>query len=167
MKKKNSIVGGAIMILVGIVFLLININPALAEKLNIGRQWPLVIVAVGLFFLMSALLGAPALAIPGMVVSGIGGILYYQNITGNWASWAYVWALIPGFSGLGMVLMGLLDKRKRKVLREGGRLILISLAMFVVFGAFFNGLGKIGELWPVLLIGAGIWMLFRNRLSLK
>jgi hypothetical protein len=51
-------------------------------------------------------------------------------------------------------------------MREGGRLLIISLVMFVVFGAFFNGFGGLGRFWPVLLIGAGIWLLLqRQRVS--
>ncbi len=165
MKKQNSIVAGLIMILVGAVFLLINLSPNLAERLDISRQWPLLIIIVGLFFLLTALFGTPSLSIPGCVISGIGGILYYQNISGNWASWSYIWALIPGFVGLGLVLMGLLDRRQRKVMREGGRLLLISAALFIVFGAFLGNLAKLNQFWPILLIGSGAWMLFRNRLS--
>ncbi len=165
MKKQNSTVAGLIMILVGAVFLLISLSPNLAERLDISRQWPLLIILVGLFFLITALFGASSLSIPGSVITGIGSILYYQNTTGNWASWVYIWTLIPGFVGIGLVLMGLLDKQRRKVMRAGSRLLLISAALFIVFGASFSGLGKLGEFWPVLLIGSGMWMLFRNRLS--
>jgi hypothetical protein len=47
-------------------------------------------------------------------------------------------------------------------LREGGTLILISLALFLVFGAAFGGLNVLGPYWPVLLIGLGILVLIRN-----
>ena len=64
-------------------------------------SWPLIVVAVGAGLLVLGLLvGAPEMAIPAVIVGGIGGILYYQNLSGNWASWSYLWTLIPGFSGL-------------------------------------------------------------------
>jgi len=57
--------------------------------------------------------GVPALAVPATIISGIGAILYYQDTTGDWDSWTYVWALIPGFLGVGLLIAGVLA-------REGG-----------------------------------------------
>ncbi|MEZ4590341.1 MAG: hypothetical protein R3D55_04265 [Chloroflexota bacterium] len=163
MHKHSSIIVGTILIVVGIVFLLVQFIPGLAASLDISAQWPLIIVAVGGLLLLSAFLGTPALAIPGSIVSGIGGILYVQNLTGAWASWSYVWALIPGFVGIGLLLAGLLGHERRKSWREGSRLILISGVMFLIFGAVFNGLGGVGRYWPVLLIGLGLWQLLPRR----
>jgi hypothetical protein len=156
-EKRSSIIGGTILILMGLLFLSFQMFPELAEQLDIGRQWPLIVIGVG------ALVGTPPLAVPGSVIAGIGGILYYQNVTGDWASWAYIWALIPGFAGIGTILMGLLTPGGRRNVREGGRLVVISLVMFLIFGAFFGGLGRLGQYWPVLLIGIGGWLILKNR----
>ncbi|MCB8976664.1 MAG: hypothetical protein H6657_04490 [Ardenticatenaceae bacterium] len=163
MHKRSSIVVGTILILVGILFLLVQFFPGLAANLDISLQWPLVIVSVGGLLILSAFLGTAALAIPGSIVAGIGSILYVQNLTGAWDSWAYVWTLIPGFAGIGVILAGLLGHQRRKSWREGSRLIVTSAVMFLIFGAFFNGLGGLGRYWPVLLIGLGLWMLLPNR----
>ena len=163
MKNRGSIVGGLILILVGVLFLLLQAFPKLAAQFDPELQWPLLIVAVGGLFLLGALLGTPSLAIPGAIVGGIGALLYYQNVSGNWESWAYAWALIPGFVGVGLVLMGLLDQEKRSSIREGVRLIFISLLLFAVFRGFLGGSEALGQLWPVVLILAGVWMLWRNR----
>jgi hypothetical protein len=166
MHKRSSISAGLIMILIGGLFLIVNLFPGSVEQLNLDQQWPLIVVGVGIILLLRALFGKPSFAMQGIIVMGIGFILYYQNMTNNWASWAYMWTLIPGFAGIGMVLMNLLDQRKRSVFREGGRLILISAALFILFSAFFNSeFGNIGQLWPVLLIVVGLWMLFRNRFA--
>lgn len=163
MHKRSSIVVGTILILVGILFLLVQFFPGLAANLDISTQWPLIIVGVGGLLILSAFLGTPKLVIPGSIVTGIGGILYVQNLTGAWDSWAYVWALIPGFVGIGLVLAGLLGHNRRDSWHEGGRLIVTSAVMFLIFGAFFNGLGGLGQYWPVLLIGVGVWMLLPAR----
>ena len=163
MHKRSSIIVGTILILVGALFLLVQFFPGLAINLDIGRQWPLIVVSVGGLFILSAFLGAPTLAIPGSIVAGVGGILYVQNLTNAWSSWSYVWALIPGFVGFGLILSGLLGHRRRTSWREGSRLLLISAVLFTIFGAFFNGLGDLGRFWPVLLIGLGIWMLWPRR----
>ncbi|MCP4422151.1 MAG: hypothetical protein GY805_36530 [Chloroflexi bacterium] len=165
MHKRSSVIVGTILILVGVLFLLAQFFPSLAINLNISQQWPLIIVSVGALLLISAFLGAPPLAIPGSIVSGIGAILYVQNLTNTWDSWAYIWTLIPGFVGIGMLLSGLLGHQRRTMWREGGRLLLISLVLFLVFGAFFNGLGDFGRFWPVLLILAGLSMLWPRRRS--
>jgi hypothetical protein len=163
MHKQSSIVVGTILIVVGVLFLLAQFFPGLAPNLDISAQWPLIVVAVGSLLLVSALFGAPALAIPGSIVAGIGSILYVQNLTNTWASWSYVWALIPGFVGIGLIIAGILGHQRGKSWREGGRLIGLSAIMFLIFGAFFNGLGGIGRYWPVLLIVLGLWQLLPRR----
>ncbi len=104
MHKRSSIIVGTILIVVGLLFLAVQLFPGLAFNLDIDRQWPLIIVSVGVLLILSALFCSPSLAIPGSIVSGIGGILYVQNLTDTWESWAYVWTLIPGFVGIGMIL---------------------------------------------------------------
>ncbi len=163
MEKRGSIVGGVILICLGVFFLLLQFFPGLAEIVNLSQQWPLIILFAGVLFLLTALFGNPPLAIPGMVIGGTGLILYYQTATGNWASWSYIWALYPGFVGLGIILMHGLQGNWRQGLREGGGLLLISAALFVVFGAFFNGLGGLSKFWPVLIIFGGLWLLWKNR----
>ena len=163
MHKRSSVIGGLLMILIGVFFLIVEMFPALAVQLNIARQWPLIIVGLGGLFLLSALLGAPPLAVPGSIVTGIGGILYYQNATGNWASWAYVWTLIIGFVGVGTIIFGLLERRDKTMLSSGSRMILISLVLFAVFGAFFNGLGQLGIIGPAAIMLLGLWLLLRGR----
>ena len=41
------------------------------------------------------LTGQPGMLVPACIVGGIGGMLYWQNLTGDWASWSYSWSLIP------------------------------------------------------------------------
>jgi hypothetical protein len=106
--------------------------------------------------------GVPGLAVPACIVGGIGGLLYWQNITGQWGSWSYAWTLILGFVGVGVIVADLLSGKGARSFEGGGWLILISLLMFAIFGSFFGALGPIGEYWPVLLILMGVWMLFRS-----
>ena len=96
-----------------------------------------------------------------MIMCGIGGLLYWQNETGNWESWAYAWTLIPGFVGVGVFLAELLEGKVRSAVQSGGWLIFISLTMFGIFASFLGGPDWIGPYWPVLLILAGVVMLVR------
>lgn len=163
-KNRSSITSGIIMIAVGLLFLLLNMFPGISAQINFGLHWPLLIVLVGLFFLFSAPLSTGDMAIPGSIVIGIGTILYYQNLTGNWASWAYIWTLIPGFVGIGLVLSSLKEDQTKKR-QSGFKLIGLSALLFIIFGLFFTGFGRLGALWPLGLIGLGIWLLFRNHLK--
>lgn len=165
MEKRGSIIGGLILILVGLLFLLLQVYPDLAAQLNLQLQWPLIIVGVGILFLLGAIFGTPSMAVPGMIMTGIGGLLYFQNLTGNWASWAYAWTLIPGFVGLGVILMGLLDRSQRSQIRGGVTLLFISLILFAFFGGFLGGQAILAQFWPVLLILAGIVLLLRSWLG--
>lgn len=166
MHKQKSIIGGLILIIAGACILLAQF-PAFAGVLDLSRQWPLFIVGLGGLFLIGALVDSPELAIPGSIITGLGLIFYYQTLSGNWASWAYMWALIPGFVGIGMLLNSRLDKTRSELRSEGGRLIFVSAALFLVFAIFFNLTWSLARFWPVLLIGVGLWLFIKNRQANK
>jgi hypothetical protein len=112
--QRSSLAIGVILVLVGVYFMLANVVPGFDQWLNITYSWPTIIMAVGAGLLVLGLIvGAPDMAVPAVIVAGIGGILYFQNVTGMWGSWAYMWTLIPGFSGIGMILAHLLGARDR------------------------------------------------------
>jgi peptidoglycan/LPS O-acetylase OafA/YrhL len=111
---------------------------------------------------MGLLTGTPSMAIPACIVGGIGGILYWQNQTGDWLSWTYAWALIPGFVGVGMILAAILGEGGWPQVWKGAESILVSLVLFVIFGSIFGGLMGLGPYWPVLLILIGIVQLIRR-----
>jgi len=155
-RRRSNLLGGLLLILLGTGVLALQLLPGT----SLSFSWPWIIIGFGvLMFLVGALTAIPALAIPACIIGGIGGILYYQTITGDWDSWAYVWALIPGFVGLGIVLSGLLGGDAPGAIRAGGLLVLISLVLFASAGAFFGASGLIGSYWPVLLILLGLVLL--------
>ncbi len=165
-KKRSTLAAGLILILVGLFLLVIQFLPGLASWLA-WIDWPIYVVGVGLFLLLIGLLvGEPDMAVPALIVGGIGGILFWQNATGNWESWSYVWALIPGFVGLGLVISGLLGSTaaRGKKIKEGVQTMLVSAVLFVVFGSVF-GLPLLGDYWPVLLIALGVFLLGRTLLQ--
>jgi hypothetical protein len=103
------------------------------------------------------------MAIPASIIAGVGGILYYQNATGDWNSWSYMWTLFPGFVGVGTILAGLLGENTRQNLAHGLNLIVISAALFLIFGTFLGGLSLLGEYGPaIILIALGVYVLIRG-----
>jgi hypothetical protein len=104
------------------------------------------------------------LVIFGSIVAVTGIILFVQNITGQWQSWAYAWALLfPGSIGLGQYLWGKRTGNAAAV-RSAGKTIQVAVVLFIAFGIFFEvvlgisgfRLGAAGRIVvPVLLIAAG------------
>lgn len=158
--QRSNIVAGLLIILIGAAFLAAQIFPGSFAFIDLKENWPLLVIGVGAFLLLMGLLtSTPALAIPASIVGGIGGILYWQNATGSWGSWAYIWTLIPGFVGVGVIVSGLLAGQAREGLHDGSRAIMVSLIMFAIFGSFLGGGQFSGLLWPSILIGAGLMIL--------
>lgn len=160
-RRRTSIVGGALLILVGGLLFAAQVLPDFMPDFWQIISWPWIIIGVGLFlFALGAAIGEPGMAVPATIVGGIGGILAYQSYTGTWESWSYMWALIPGFVGLGIVLMKLMGGEGS--IKEGTTLMFISFIMLAIFGSFFGAIGMAGKYWPVLLILLGVVLLVRS-----
>jgi hypothetical protein len=163
----STAVLGAILIAVGIIFLI-------GQMLEIdwgAEVWPFYVIAPGLVLLAFGLTQqrGEGLTIAGSIVTIVGLILFYQNLTNHWESWAYAWALVgPGGSGVGMLLYGT-RSGNAKMARDGFWQIVTALAIFAVGFVFFEGvLGISGDRWnlpdwvlPVVVIGLGVLVLIR------
>ena len=157
-RQRSNLAAGLVLILLGAWLLAARIFPALAIRFD----WPWFVIGAGILMLVIGLLtGVPGMAVPAAIVGGIGGLLYWQNATGHWESWAYVWTLIPGFVGVGAVLAALIGGEGRQSVYGGLKLMLLSVILFAVFGSFFGALGFLGNYWPVLLILLGLILLVR------
>jgi hypothetical protein len=156
--KRENIVWGLILILLGAGFLVYQFNPGLFDSF----RWPWILIGIGAIFVLGSLIGrVGGLMIPGVILLGLGGIFYYQDTTGNWESWAYIWTLLPALAGLGMLLGSLYDRELRQARGVGIMLLLGGLAAFAIFGGFF-GLGpEVLRFWPVLIILFGVWLLIQ------
>lgn len=160
--RRSALGKGIILILLGGLFLLGRIMPGAFGWIH-DFSWPLIVMGIGIFLLiLGAITGTAGMAVPAAIVGGIGALLYWQNTTGNWQSWAYAWTLIPGFVGVGILLTGILEG-KAEPIGAGLWLILISLFLFAIFGAimapFVGGPVFLGRYWPVLLILLGLLLL--------
>ena len=163
-RRTPFVLGGALIAL-GIVFLA-------AQQLQVdlsGAGWPLwvilpgvVIAAAGLAVGGSAGSGFTAV---GSMVTMTGLLLFYQDQTGHWESWAYAWALVaPGAVGAGLLLHGLVTGRPDLV-RGGATAATVGVAIFLVGALFFEVVlgiggrhfGQAGDmLLPAAVIALGI-----------
>jgi hypothetical protein len=161
MKNRGNIATAIVLIGLGVWFLAVEMFPAVKAIAYAKNFWPLPIIAAGALLALAGLVTwTPGLMTPACVVGGIGGILYWQNATGAWASWAYIWALIPGFVGVGVVLGGVMQRSRREI--TGGLwTIMVSMVLLAIFGSFLGG-EMLARYWPILLILAGAAMLARG-----
>ena len=163
-QNRSNLALGLILLIVGGWLLVSRQVPAVQEWLDANFAWPMYTIGAGLLVLFIGLItGAPGMAVPASIITGIGGILYYQNATGDFGSWSYMWALIPGFVGIGSILAGLLGENTRRNLSNGLRTIVTSAVLFLIFATFFGGLSILGEYGlPIVLILLGVYVLARG-----
>jgi drug/metabolite transporter (DMT)-like permease len=154
----GAFVGGAIMIAIG----LLSLTGQLFRALNWGFLWPFIIIVFGALFFVGMFAGgkqAAAFAIPGSIVSGVGLVLLFQNITHHWESMSYFWALIIAFVGVGIYIMGWYAEDESQK-NAGLRVMKIGFTLFVIFGVFFEMIfSRFNNiLFPALLIILGSYL---------
>lgn len=149
-----------------VVIALALIGLGVLAYMGIGLLWPLFLLVPGLLMLGAAWKGGPVwalmLSVPGSLVAGMGALLFVQNLTGLWATWAYAWTLFFSFIGFGLTMMA--DAANEPDLRTVGRgMITGGLMAFAGFGVFFEivlgisgGLSSGGAL---LLVAVGVYLL--------
>ena len=166
--RRSSIAIGLLLLLAGVFFLVSQFYQPFGAWVEQNLSWPWIIIGVGaILFVFSIFFRQPELMTSACVVGGIGGLLYWQNMTGNWGSWAYAWALIPGFSGIGMLLGTVLAGGNRSMAAKGLEAIVGSAVLFLIFGSFLGGFKFLGVYWPLVLVGAGLLMIIRSFLVQK
>jgi len=163
-RNAGALVGGGLLIIFGLL--------ALAGQLFRGFNfwntfWPFFIIGFGLLFFVGMIAGGRSvsgLAIPGSIFTAIGLMLFYQNITNHWESWAYGWTVILMAVGVGIFIMGLWGQNLSQ--RAAGlRVLRIGLVLFIIFGAFFELIFTAGGpfglrsiVFPAALILLGIYL---------
>jgi hypothetical protein len=158
---------GALLIALGLIFL-----AGQYWNLDLGRYgWPVYVIGLGLAVVLLGLTQrkGSGLTIFGSMVTIVGLILFYQNLTDHWESWAYSWALIaPGGSGVGMALYGARAGNAGMV-RAGLWQVVTAIGLFAAGFLFFEGLlGISGRRFPLpnwvtplAAIMLGLLLLFR------
>jgi hypothetical protein len=146
--NRPTLVAGIGLILLGVVFLISTIYAV---------AWPVILIGIGLITLFVAV----AWHIEGLVSTALvnitlGGILLYQTLTQNWASWYYLWPLIFSAVGAGMLVSRTIAPAVTTW--RSARYLRVS-AYFLVFGLIFTAVlwtmrGVIG--WPSILWGMGL-----------
>jgi len=169
----RNTVPAIILIGLGVLFLIAQLGGGIGWLF--GTMWPLLVMLPGLLFLAVAYFGdrsAAGFFFPGTIVTGIGAILLFQNATDQWESWAYVWALIPVFVGIAMMLSGAKMENAGQI-RTGRGMVLgfgiafMALAAFFELFIFAGNWGVAQWIIPLVLIGFGVYLFMGGRTPLN
>jgi hypothetical protein len=161
--SRSSLRTGLALILLGVVFLILQLVPGISAIFRGENAPALVLFGVALLLLIIGIAtGAPGMIIPICIIAGIGGIFYWQTALGaGFLSWSYAWALIPGFVGVGIFLNELLQGHPLKGLNDALGPIIFSIVAFLIFGSIFGGISSVGVVVPAILIVIGLLVLAR------
>lgn len=166
---------GVILIVIGILLLVLqHVHLTISWLPATWKDFPwqlrmifggLVVFVIGLVLPGDA---GQGLAGFGFVVAAVGALLWYQETTNTWSSWAYAWALVfPAAGGLAGIIHGTLHANWRHVRDSAGSLF-FGLIAFVILGFVFErwlgftgfGFGQLAPWIPgIVLLGAGVLVL--------
>jgi len=166
--REANLTIAAVLILVGVVALIAQVARIPLKQ----YMWPFSVLIPGVVLMVLGLglksEASEGLTVFGSIVTGVGLVLFLQNLTGLWASWAYAWALVaPGAVGLGQVIYGSVKDQPAKQ-HEGWGAVRVGLWMFAIGFVFFelvigiSGFGLGRGYWPVAIIVLGVALLVRN-----
>lgn len=153
---RRSLVAGGILILVGILFFLGNYIDFYWEEV-----WPLWMIFGGLVFLGLYLANRRnyGFLMPAAVLLSQGALFQFCAWDNRWYYMGELWPVFILGPGLGFLLMYFFGKRETGFVIPAFILIGLSLIFFVTLGPF----RAYSDFWPVLLILAGLFLVFRRR----
>jgi len=155
--KRSNYIWGIILILLGIIFLLANLN---ILDIDFYEFWPLFLLAPGLIFELSYFINRrdPGLLVPGGMFTTYG-ILFYINIFYGWHWMAYLWPVFPLGVAIGLFQLYLFGGRQGALLIPVGIIggfSLIALSFTISFIDF-------NLVMAAILIITGILVVFRKK----
>jgi len=169
--RRGSIVPAVLLIAVGVIFLLVNLN--VIPRVSIAELWPALPVLIGLGMLLQFLLGG--LRDPGLVTGGtiflLTGLFFFLftlevNLPGlgvvRWGLMGELWPAFPLIVAIALLLQWIAGG-----LRDTGLLVPVTILGIVGLAGFaftldrFPAFRAIVEYWPVLLIVLGLVVLAR------
>jgi hypothetical protein len=161
--RNSSIRVGLALILLGALFLGVQIIPGFTDLFSGGHAPDLVLFSIAVVLaLIGIATASPGMAVPVCILAGLGGIFYWQTVANlGGSSWTYMWTLIPGFVGVGIFLSELLQGRPLDGIWNATGPIAVSAVLFFIFASAFGQFTLIGPYLPVLLVVLGVFLMLR------
>lgn len=148
MSRTIELIAGLLLLVIGLVVLasepLMEFIRGLGISDDVLRWWPILPIALSLFFLLPGLLGRQhrrlraGMVIPGFLLAGVGAALLYTSLTDRWGAWSYLWSVLPFSFGLGMYAAGwIADAPAFKWIGSG--IAAGGVVAYLVFAIAFGG----------------------------
>jgi hypothetical protein len=157
--RRNRIISGLVLILLGGLFLL-------DQFVQIPAMGNLFLPALGLFFLIWGIATRTGgLLIPGGILTGIGTGVYLMQalrLEGEQEPGIFLLSFGGGFILIALLSLVFSAEKHWWALIPGGILAAIGGALYMG-GAALDILQLVGKFWPVALILVGVWVLLRRR----
>ncbi len=165
-KKNEGLIGGVILIGIGLLALLAQFVDFISWE-SFGIYFVLLLGLV--FYAWGILAREPGVMIPGGILSGIGAgiVVLVNNLAPDGLEEGGLFLVIFGLGWVSITVMSAIFTRETQwwALIPGGIIGFVGLA--VMFGGFFmNALEAVSVLWPVVLIIAGlavIWKAWKSK----
>jgi hypothetical protein len=167
-RNAGPLIVGALLILFGIL----SLTGQLFRGFHFWETfWPFIVIGLGAMFFVGMFAGGKSvsgLAVPGSIITAVGLMLFYQNLTDHWESWSYGWTVILMAVGVGIFIMGAYggNEEQRK---SGMGVMRVGLILFIIFGGFFEFIFSAGErfglrqvVFPVGLILLGLYLIVKR-----
>jgi hypothetical protein len=143
-----ELIAGIVLLGVGVLVLasepLLDFVRGLGVGDDILRWWPVLIVALSLFFIVPSFVGRQnprlraGMVIPGVMLAGVGAALLYTSLTDRWTAWSHLWTVLPFSFGLGMYAAGwIADAPAFKWIGSG--IAAGGVVAYLVFATAFGG----------------------------
>lgn len=164
--KKENLVTGTILILLGFAFLItkyiFNVELIHFES---GDFWPLIVLGIGVVFelLYFSNRRITGFLVPGGVLTTLG-VLFLFEVATDWVFSAYTWPVYLFAVSVGLFQLYLFGGRPKGLLIAGsivGGVGVFSLAI-IIFEVFVSAV-DIAVVIPLVLIAAGLLFIFGRR----
>ncbi len=160
--KKSSYVWGIMLIIIGGILLYDNIFDA--HLFGWSTLWPMFVLGLGLSFEFSFFINrkAPGLLVPGGILTTNGIVFFFQTFT-KWHFIGYTWPLFILSVAIGLFQLYWFIGRPKGLLVT--IIILSAVAFISLTCTLLSGINEFGIIFPLALIGAGVYILFFRKTS--
>ena len=155
MKKANAIFWGIILIALGTVLVLVQLD--FIENINIFKiryMWPAFMILLGLMFHVQFFAGrgkAPGILVPGGILLVYGSLFLYMNIDG-WGNMQVLWPMFLVGPGFGLLELKLFSRG-----REGSWIpVIILFGLACMFFFVYGGTTTFATAAAIALIVIGV-----------
>ncbi len=165
MRRSNSALSIALILIGSLLLISRYIFDIEVLDFDSGDFWPLIILVIGLTFEMSYFVTGKksGLLVPGGILTTLG-FLFFFEVGTNWSFSEYTWPIYIFAAAIGLFQLYLFGGRKKGLLIPIFILTAVGSVSFLsMFLNMFFSAVDIGFVVPVVLILAGIGVMFRKK----